>query len=108
MSGDIQTKHLTCICYNVDHAVRFLLNKDAYGDGQPELTVDVRLNHYPKGIRGFAHRCWTSIKYIFNIEPSEHGYFDTFGMSAADAKGLKLLLDEYVQVNDKYWEGINK
>lgn len=68
----VETIHLNCECYSPAHTLRVVMDKQSV-----ELWMDIRLNYYPSGIKGFLARLKTAVLFLFGISP-RGGTFDTF------------------------------
>lgn len=82
--------HLDCECYSPEHTLRMVMDKQS-----AELWLDVRLNYYPNGFRGFIARFKAAVLYLFGISPKD-GHFDTFCLSVKEAKTFRRTLDEFI------------
>lgn len=87
----METTHLNCECYSPEHTIRVTADKQS-----ASLWLEMRLNYYPKGIKGFIVRARTAVLYFFGISP-EDGHFDTFCFSVKEAAAFRDILDDFVK-----------
>lgn len=83
-----QTEFLDCMCDSEAHVLRFKL--DTHDPDDVELYTSVFLNQY----RGFFHRLWIAVKYLFGYK-CRHGHWDCTVLKVEDANRLISLLHKY-------------
>lgn len=83
--------HLNCECYSPEHTLRLVADKQL-----DDLSLEVRLNYYPKGVMGFITRLKYAVLYLFGVSPAD-GHFDTFCFSVESATAFRDALDDFIK-----------
>ena len=91
--------HVDCTCGAAEHAVRFSIDTDPYGDGDqtidPELTMDFQLRHF----KNFWQRLKAAFGYVFLKRDAS---WDCVALDRTDVDKLQEVVREYYYYHDKY------
>ena len=80
----VETHYFECQCGGDEHMLKFVVDDE-------DFYLNVFLNQY----RGFFHRLWIAIKYVFGYK-CKYGHWDSWMLRPEDVQRLKGLLDKHV------------
>jgi len=98
------TYFFECYCYHSEHTVKFVLDKGYYelDTGEESERKEPRLSIYVfLSTRGFFHRLWKGIKYIFGYK-CRYGHFGNWTLHEDDLEKLENMVKDYKDVLEEW------